>query len=105
MTDPLAWIIALAFYLPLHYLGPMLVGFLTGPAGARERRRLLKSILIDCTVSMALAFALAIWLFDSRMQTAVGILFVSMAVPYLHLFLAGKRRSLPPEGRLRSMKS
>jgi hypothetical protein len=91
MNDPLAWIIALAFYLPLHYLGPLMVGFLTGPADAPGRRRLLKAVAIDCTISMIVAFVLAVWIFNSRLQSAVAVLFVSMAVPYLHLFLVRRR--------------
>jgi hypothetical protein len=30
MNDTTVWIIALAFYAPMHFLGPALVGFLSG---------------------------------------------------------------------------
>ena len=90
MTDTIAWVIALGFYAPFHYLGPLLVSFLSGNDTPVQRKRLVIRILVDCTLSMLVAFALAIWLFDSDRQLAMLILVVSMCIPYLHIVVMRK---------------
>jgi hypothetical protein len=85
MNDVIAWLIALGFYAPFHYLGPLLVSFLTGHDTPSQRKRLIVSILIDCTLSLLIAFALAFWLFKIDLQLAVLVLLVSMCIPYLHI--------------------
>jgi len=92
LADPVAWLIALAFYGPLHYLGPLAVAFLTGNESVAARRRMSRLLVIDCTVSMAAAFGLAVWLFADRLPIAMSILLASMAVPYLHILLSRRRR-------------
>ena len=93
MTDTIAWLIAITFYAPFHYLGPLLVGFLTGSETPPYRRRLIITILIDCTLSMLIAFVAAYWLFKSNLQLAMFILFGSMCIPYLHIAALRKYRS------------
>ena len=93
MSDALVWIVAIAFYAPFHYLGPILVSLLTGSESQSQRKRLIINILIDCTLSMCVAFALAIWLFNSNIQIAMLVLVVSMFVPYLHIVLLRKYRA------------
>ncbi len=90
MSDTLVWIVAIAFYAPFHYLGPLLVSLLTGTESEFQRRQLIINILIDCTLSMFVAFALAIWLFDYNIQVAMLVLVASMFVPYLHIVLLRK---------------
>lgn len=92
MSDTIAWIIALLFYAPIHYLGPALVIFLSGSGSAPERRKLFRFILIDCTLSMLLAFPLAAFVFGKSPQYAALILLAAMFLPYLHI-LALRRRS------------
>jgi hypothetical protein len=88
MADALVWIVALLFYAPFHYLGPVLVVLFTGrEQDTARRRRLLKLIAMDCSLSMVAAFALAWWLSAYNLMWAMLILLVSMAVPYLHLLL------------------
>lgn len=93
MSDPLVWIVALAFYAPFHYLGPVLVSFLTGTETPSQRKHLIINILIDCTLSMLIAFALAIWLFKTNLQIAMLVLIVSMCIPYLHVGIIRKYRT------------
>lgn len=90
MSDTLVWIIAIAFYAPFHYLGPLLVSLLTGAESQSQRKRLIINILIDCTLSMFVAFTLAIWLFTNNLQLAMFILIVSMFVPYFHIVVTRK---------------
>ena len=90
MSDTLVWIVAIAFYAPFHYLGPLLVSLLTGNDSQTRRKRLIINILIDCTLSMLVAFALAIGLFQSNLHIAMLILIVSMFVPYLHIVVFRK---------------
>jgi hypothetical protein len=93
MSDILVWIVAIAFYAPFHFLGPLLVSLLTGNESQSQRKQLIINILIDCTLSMVVAFALAIWLFDNNIQIAMLVLIVSMFVPYLHIVLLRKYRT------------
>jgi hypothetical protein len=92
MSDVTVWLIALAFYAPIHYLGPLLVGVITGTEDAAERKVLLRSVTIDCTLSMALAFSITLVTFRTHLQLAMGVLLLSMIVPYTHLALLRYRR-------------
>ena len=92
MSDVIVWAIVLAFYAPLHYLGPLLVGMLTGRETPMARKRLLIGVAVDCTASMTIAFMLALCLFSDRIQIAMLVLLISLAVPYLHIAIARRRR-------------
>ena len=85
MTDTLTWIIALAFYAPFHYLGPFLVIILTGSEPQALRKRLIISILIDCSLSMLVAFTVAVWLVEVDLQLTMLVMLTSMCIPYLHI--------------------
>lgn len=91
MNDLTAWLIALAFYAPIHFLGPVLVALLTGPETPERRRALLNGIFIDCGVSMLIAFALAIPLFEHRPGYAAAVLLAAMTAPYFHLWIRVRR--------------
>lgn len=91
MTDITAWMIALGFYAPIHYLGPGLVVLLSGSETPGRRKSLLRSIAIDCTLSMALAFGVAILVFPRAPQLAAALFLATALVPYLHIWL--KRRA------------
>lgn len=93
MSDTTAWIIALAFYAPIHFLGPALVGFLTGEETPAQRRHLLRRVLIDCALSMLAAFAVAVPLFRHAPQYAALVLLAAMCLPYFHLWLHRRRAS------------
>lgn len=92
MTDTLTWIVAVTFYAPFHYLGPLLVGFLTGKETTFQRKQLIISILVDCSLSMLVGFAVAYWLFKTDLQVAMLVLLLSMCVPYLHIAILRKFR-------------
>lgn len=87
MGDVTVWIIALLFYAPLHFLGPALVAFLTGRESSRQRKALLTRILVDCTISMAVAFAIAVPLFKAAPQYAAAVFLLAMFVPYVHIWI------------------
>ena len=84
MNDAVVWLIIAAFYAPLHYGGPIGVAILTTPSLAL-RHRLVRYMLIECSLSMLLAFALVIWLVKDQLGLAMLILLLSMLVPYLSL--------------------
>ena len=88
MNDTTVWIIALGFFAPLHYMGPVLVTFLTGSEDSGRRRRLLQRVLIDCTLSMLAGVAIAVWLFRSEPAYAGTVFLLVMAAPYLYLWWA-----------------
>lgn len=87
MDDALAWIIIAAFYAPLHYLLPLLIVAMTGTEEGDARKRRLIATAVDCTLSMAFAFTVVIWLAGGRLQAAMVVLLLSMAAPYLRIWL------------------
>jgi hypothetical protein len=87
MADPVAWLIVIGFYAPLHFLLPVLVLFITGHETEALRRKLIRHALIDAGVSMIAAFALAIYLAQEEdLSTAMLILLLSMAVPFVRIW-------------------
>jgi hypothetical protein len=93
MSDVTVWIIALAFYAPIHYLGPGLVVFLSGSGTTAERSQLLRYIAIDCTLSMFIGFAIAVPLFGHAPRLAAAAFLVAALAPYLHIWLQRRRGS------------
>lgn len=92
MFDPLTWIIFIAGYAPLHFLGPVLLVLFTGTETAEQRRRLFKGVAIDGAVSMGVAFAVAFWLVTvQRLQTAMGVLLLALFAPYVYLWRQRRR--------------
>ena len=87
MDATIVWLIIALFYAPLHYLLPMLVVVMTGSEEGEARRQRLVATAIDCTLSMVLAFAVVIWLAAERLQVAMFVLLLSMAMPYLRIWL------------------
>ena len=93
MSDITVWLIALGFFAPVHYLGPALVALLSGKEEFEQRRKMLKRIVVDCTVSMAAAFAVAVPLFKIAPQFAALVFLLAMSAPYIHVW-AYRRRAL-----------
>ncbi len=98
MTDIGAWLIGLAFYAPIHYLGPLLVIVLTGPPENAPQIARIRTTVVECTLTMVVAFGLAVGLFSDHPGWAAGILVTAMLIPYLHLHLVqGRSRFAPPD--------
>lgn len=91
MDTWVVWLIIALFYAPLHYLLPLLVVAMTGTEEGAERKRRLVATAIDCTLSMAIAFAVVLLLAAERLQLAMFVLLVSMATPYLRIWLHSRR--------------
>jgi len=87
METAIVWLIVALFYAPLHYLLPLLVVVMTGREEGEARRRRLVATAIDCTLSMVIAFTVVIWLATDRLQLAMVVLLLSMAIPYLRIWL------------------
>jgi hypothetical protein len=87
MDAAVVWLIIALFYAPLHYLLPMLVVVMTGSEEGEARKRRLVATAIDCTLSMLIAFVVVIWLAGDRLQIAMLVLLLSMATPYLRIWL------------------
>lgn len=92
MLDPVTWIIFVITYAPLHYMGPVLLGLFTGMETPAERRQLIKAVLIDCTVSLIVSFALAIWLIETHLETALLVLILALFAPYTYIWIHRRRR-------------
>ena len=86
MSEAVVWLIIAAFYAPLHFGGPVGVAILTSE-GVQYRQRMVRHMLVDSAVSMLLAFMLVIWLARDKMQLAMMVMLLSMAVPYVMLFI------------------
>ncbi len=87
MDTTIVWLIIALFYAPLHYLLPLLVVVMTGREEGEARKRRLVATAIDCSLSMVIAFAVVIWLAADRLQLAMVVLLLSMATPYLRIWL------------------
>ena len=87
METTIVWLIVALFYAPLHYLLPLLVVVMTGREEGEARRSRLVATAIDCTLSMVIAFTVVIWLATDRLQLAMVVLLLSMAIPYLRIWL------------------
>jgi hypothetical protein len=81
----------MGFYAPVHYLGPTLVALMSGSEQSGQRRKLLKRIAVDCTLSMAAAFAIGVPLFNVAPQYAAAIFLLAMTAPYVHIWIFRKR--------------
>lgn len=89
MDSVVTWLIVAVFYAPLHYLVPILVVALRNTDGA-QRRRAIRAVAIDCSISMILAFGLVIWLAEDHLTLAMLVLLVAMALPYLRIALQAR---------------
>ena len=90
MEDALVWLIIAAFYAPLHFGGPIGVVVLI-ESERLVRRRMIRNMLLDCSLSMLIAFTLAIWLVNDNLGMAMAIVFFSMLAPYLLLYFHHRR--------------
>lgn len=85
MDEAIVWLIIALFYAPLHYGGPIGVAILTSPSD-ELRRRLVRYMLIECSITMLIAFALVIWQVKANLGIAMLILLLSMLLPYMSLW-------------------
>ena len=86
MSEAVVWLIIAAFYAPLHFGGPIGVAILTSE-GQQFRRRMVRHMVLDSSLSMLIAFILVIWLTHNNMQLAMMLLLLSMLVPYVMLYI------------------
>lgn len=87
MDDIIVWIIIAAFYAPLHYVLPVLILFITGREPEHTRRAMIRRALVDSTVSMAIAFVVAILLVrQGWISTAMLMLLLSMGFPFMRIW-------------------
>jgi uncharacterized membrane protein YesL len=93
MSDPVTWIIIIAFYAPLHFMLPVLFLFIVGHESETDRKRLIRSALIDATISMAIAFVIAIVLVNlDQIGLAMVTLILFMMAPFMRIII--HRRAL-----------
>jgi hypothetical protein len=85
------WLIIAIFYAPLHYLIPIIIVFFQNVSDPELRKKRMIATAIDCTLSMTVAFALVIWLSENQLHVAMYILMLSMATPYLRVWLQRRK--------------
>ncbi|NNJ93044.1 MAG: hypothetical protein HKP55_15315 [Gammaproteobacteria bacterium] len=89
MDNTIVWIIIAGFYAPLHYMPPvLLVLFKTSE---ENRKPELKGALVDCTISMVLAFVLVYLVGLENMLLAMMILLAALFLPYIRVIRAALR--------------
>ena len=81
------WLIIGLFFAPLHFFVPVLVAALRAD-GDDTRRLAIQRTALECALSMAIGFSLAVWLAPVRLNIAMVILVVTMVVPYLGILMA-----------------
>ncbi|MGD2082145.1 MAG: hypothetical protein PVF91_04215 [Chromatiales bacterium] len=95
MLDPLTWLVFALVYAPLHYMLPLWLAWLTGVETGRERGRLVRAIVLDCTLSLGLAITAALCLVNPAPQSAMAVLLAAVFAPYTHIWLYRRRRGTP----------
>jgi uncharacterized membrane protein YesL len=86
VDDPVIWIIIIAFYAPLHFMLPVLFLFIVGGETEAVRKQLIRRALIDASLSMVVAFTLAILLVNyGQVGLAMVALILFMAVPFMRI--------------------
>lgn len=86
MNDLTVWIIVITFYAPLHYGLPVLFLFITGEEPEAVRTRLIRSAVIDATLSLVVTFVVAILLVRSGwIGLAMLVLLVSLLSPFVRI--------------------
>jgi hypothetical protein len=84
MDTLITWFVIALFYIPVHYLLPVLIVVMR--SSEQRRRAALIRTLIDCSLSMAASFVLVIWLVSQdRISVAMAILLLSMTFPYVRI--------------------
>lgn len=95
-NDGLFWLIAFAFFLPMHLGAPALFLFIQGSSvlqndstvtKVRLHRLLLRGLLVA-----AAGFALAFWLWPNTRLGAGLTLAVTLLIPWLDMLIASKYR-------------
>ena len=86
MDNTIVWIIIIAFYAPLHYMPPVLLVLFKTPE--EKRKTELTGALIDCSISMVLAFVLVYLVGLENMLLAMMILLVALFLPYIRVIKA-----------------
>ena len=91
-TDWLFWIVAFAFFLPMHIGVPLLYLLVEdGPEGVRQQ---LPWLLVRGSLSALLAFGIALFAWPHSMLAAGVVIAVAFLYPWLEL---AWRRSRPKE--------
>jgi len=83
MDDIIIWVIIIGFYAPLHFIPPILLVMFKSDKPVRSIA--LRRSLIDCSLSMALAFVVIYFIGLDNMLLAMAILFGAMFLPYLRV--------------------
>lgn len=91
MDNTIVWIIIIGFYAPLHYMPPVLLVLFK--ASEENRKTELKGALVDCTISMVLAFVLVYLVGLESMLLAMMILLAALFLPYIRVIKTVLRQS------------
>jgi hypothetical protein len=83
MDDIIVWTIIIGFYAPLHYIPPILMILFKTPED--QRKKALTGAIIDCSLSMGLAFMLVYLVGMDNMLTAMAILLMALFLPYIRV--------------------
>ena len=86
MDNIITWIIIIAFYAPMHFVLPVLILFITGTEEETVRKVWIRRAVIDSSLSMLLAFVVAIALVQyGHMSWAMLALLASMPLPIIRV--------------------
>lgn len=82
-TDWIFWIVAFAFFLPMHLGIPMLYLLVEdGPEGVRLQ---LPWLLVRGTLSALIAFGIALWVWPLSKMAAGGVIATAFLHPWLEM--------------------
>lgn len=83
MDNIIVWGIIIGFYAPLHYIPPILMILLK--TREETRKFCLQRALVDCTISMLLAFGMVYLVGLDNMLLAMAILLAALLMPYIRV--------------------
>ena len=93
MDDVVVWLIIAGFYVPLHYLLPILIVIMFSTSKTDRRRDVLATAM-DCTVSMTATFIIVVWLAADHLGMAMLILLLSLSAPYFRIIFKRKQQTI-----------
>lgn len=83
----MVWLVAGLFYIPIHFGIPAMLVFYFTLDCSELRAGKLKWMILESTVSLVLAFLIAIWLWEKMLGLTIAALVLSSIIPIAHILL------------------
>lgn len=92
MKDSLTWIIFGLGYIPMHFMMPLLLAFMTGAETPEERKALLRYLCMEGCISLVMVGLAAFLLLNLDTMYALTALLLGPTLPLAGLWLYRRRK-------------